>query len=127
MKTVVHTQDARRETFNDVPAAECHFLHVDEGLVAAFSHCSDNEIHGYLLDGGKTLEIRPLTPRLRKLLPEYSENKEKDEILLVAAHILRPADPIPNAFNDNAGYPGNNSSTSNKWWNYKHKITIMNQ
>ena len=44
MKTVVHTQDARRETFNDVPAAECHFLHVDEGLVAAFSHCSDNEI-----------------------------------------------------------------------------------
>jgi len=107
MKTVVHSNDAKRETIDHVPAAECHFLHVDEDLVAAFSHCSDNEIHGYLLDGGKALEIRPLTPRLRKLLPEYSEDNKKEEILLVAAHILRPADPIPDSLNDNAGYPGN--------------------
>ena len=59
-----------------------------------------------MLDGGKALEIRPLTPRLRKLLPEYSEDNKKEEILLVAAHILRPADPIPDSLNDNAGYPG---------------------
>ena len=44
MKTVVHSNDAKRETIDHVPAAECHFLHVDEDLVAAFSHCSDNEI-----------------------------------------------------------------------------------
>ena len=69
-----------------------------------------NGQHGYLLDGGKALEIRPLTSRLRKLLPQYSDGKaEEKELLLVAAHILRPADPLPDSLNDNAGYPGNDN------------------
>ena len=45
MKTVVKGGPTGHEVIQDhPPAVECHFLHVSDDLVAAISHCSDDDI-----------------------------------------------------------------------------------
>lgn len=50
--------------------------------------------HGYVIDGGKPLEIRPISSRLRKMLQPPVEDAEND-FVMVGAHILRAVDPLP--------------------------------
>ena len=45
LKTVVKMDGDRREEIAPRnPTAECHYLHVGGDLVAALSHCSDNDV-----------------------------------------------------------------------------------
>jgi hypothetical protein len=46
MKTVVRSNGGPdKEIVEDYPRGEeCHFLHYDGGLVAALSHCTDDDI-----------------------------------------------------------------------------------
>lgn len=95
MKTVVRSSEGlNKEIVEEHPRGlECHFLKIDGGLAAALSHCTEDDIHGYVIDGGKPMEIRPIPPRLRQMLHPPSE--EDNEIIMVGAHILRAVDPLP--------------------------------
>ena len=43
----------------------CHYLHVDSSSVAAISNCESKEVHGLVFLQNDTLEILPLTSRLK--------------------------------------------------------------
>ena len=49
--------------------------------------------HGYLIDGGRAAEIRPLTTRLRDIL--HPTPQVETDIMGIGAHILRFVDPLP--------------------------------
>ena len=53
-----------------------------------------SEQHGYLIDGGKPMEIKPIPSRLRQLIHSPPDEKD-DEIILIGAHIVRSVDPFP--------------------------------
>ncbi|KAI9556544.1 hypothetical protein GHT06_016334 [Daphnia sinensis] len=95
MKTVVRSGGLLgEEIVKEHPRGiECHFLHTDGEVVAALSHCTDDDIDGYLIDGGKSLEIRPVPSRLRQMLHLPHDNE--DETIMIGAHIVRPIDPLP--------------------------------
>lgn len=45
MKTVVNGGQAGKHLVEEYPSAdECHFLHVDDNIAVAISHCSHDEI-----------------------------------------------------------------------------------
>lgn len=46
--------------------------------------------HGYFIDNGKALEIRPLSARLRQLLRPQNSTVAADGAFLVGAHIFKP-------------------------------------
>lgn len=60
--------------------------------------------HGYLIDGGRPSEIRPVPDRLRKML--HLPAAEEEDIVMVGAHILRLVDPLPD-FLEHAACGGN--------------------
>lgn len=49
----------------------CHYLHKNSHSTAAISNCEPSEIHGLIFLPDDSLEILPLTGRLKGLMPEY--------------------------------------------------------
>merc|ERR1719391_1572498 len=56
------------------PGASCHFLHKDETSVAALSLCSGQDVHGLVFSADSSLEILPLSPRLKRMLRLPGDN-----------------------------------------------------
>lgn len=67
---VVKSANRTIETFNptDGTNKSCHFLHKDSSISASISNCNSNEIRGLIFLPDDSLEISPLSSKLRFLL-----------------------------------------------------------
>ncbi|XP_050295786.1 A disintegrin and metalloproteinase with thrombospondin motifs adt-2-like isoform X1 [Anthonomus grandis grandis] len=65
--------------------SDCHYLHEDPDLVAALSICSPKTVHGLIFTDNATLEIQPLTPKLRRISKRSASKKD------VVPHIVKRA------------------------------------
>ncbi|XP_059475973.1 A disintegrin and metalloproteinase with thrombospondin motifs adt-2-like [Neocloeon triangulifer] len=67
-KTFKHNDGARRILSRTPP--RCHYLHRNGDSVAAISMCEPNEVRGVVLLSNETLQISPLSQRLRTIIME---------------------------------------------------------
>lgn len=68
-RTVTKTRNGTLKILgNEVRPNFCHYLHADSTSTAAISNCVSKEIHGLIFLPNDTLEILPLTQRLRFVL-----------------------------------------------------------
>lgn len=69
----------------------CHYLHVDSFSTAAISNCVPKEIHGLLFLPNDTLEILPLTQRLKFVLNRRESTVDSKERLMTAKvpHLIK--------------------------------------
>ncbi|CAB3373818.1 Hypothetical predicted protein [Cloeon dipterum] len=67
-KTFKHNGNAQRILSRTPP--RCHYLHQSDGTVAAISMCEPREVRGVVLLPNDTLQISPLSHRLRTIIME---------------------------------------------------------
>lgn len=65
----------------------CHYIHSNDGLTAAISNCDPKEIRGLIFTPDDTLEILPLTARLRFIATLRSS--EKNGAFRTVPHLIK--------------------------------------
>lgn len=64
-KVMIKSKNATLKIANDISNESCHYLHSNAEFSAAISNCASKEIHGLIFTKDDTLEIVPLTARLK--------------------------------------------------------------
>lgn len=84
------------------PPQFCHFIHVGSSSSAAISNCVSKEIHGLVFLEDQTLEIQPLSSRLKfvfNLRESISESKNGIQITKIP-HLVKRSTFVNETFGD---------------------------
>lgn len=87
---------------NDKPKF-CHYLHTSNFSTAAISNCEPTEVHGLIFLPDDSLEIIPLTTRLKSLIPEnLPEGVTRSSVFSKIPHLVKKSNftmgPFENDF-----------------------------
>ncbi|KAG5676101.1 hypothetical protein PVAND_005955 [Polypedilum vanderplanki] len=104
----------------------CHFLHVNNRSTAAISNCDSREIHGLIFLPDDSLEILPLTTRLKSFIPEkfYEEINDGSRTVMISKipHLIKRS-----SFTNVGSFENDYVVADFRYINFKKKLQKKNR